>query len=118
MNFLELDIRVSGLYGTENKIHIVGKPPFGNRASLAIRFIKKACEFANTVSFILPKNFKKDSLLKRVPFNFHCIFEIDLPDNSFHFNGIVYNVPCIFQIWEKRSYNRETMNTIPNTDTI
>lgn len=112
MNFLELDIRVSGLYGTENKIHIVGKPPFGNRASLAIRFIKKACEFANTISFILPKSFKKDSrLLKRVPFNFHCIFEIDLPDNSLHFNGIVYNVPCIFQIWVKKSYNRETMNT-------
>lgn len=109
MNFLELDIRVSGLYGTENKIHIVGKPPFGNRASLAIRFIKKACEFANTISFILPKNFKKDSLLKRVPLNFHCIFEIDLPDNSFHFNGILYNVPCIFQIWEKRSYDRETV---------
>ena len=109
MNFLELDIRVSGLYGTEDKIHIIGKPPFGNRASLAIRFIKKACEFANTISFILPKNFKKDNLLKRVPLNFHCIFEIDLPDNSFHFNGIVYNVPCIFQIWEKRSYNRETV---------
>ena len=109
MNFLELDIRVSGLYGTENKIHIVGTPPFGNRASLAIRFIKKACEFANTISFILPKSFKTDSLLKRVPLNFHCIFEIDLPDNSFHFNEIVYNVPCIFQIWEKRSYNRETV---------
>ena len=107
MNFLELDIRATGLYGTENKIHIVGKPPFGNRASLAIRFIKKACEFANTISFILPKNFKKDSILKRIPFNFYCIFEIDLPDNSFHDNGIVHNIPCIFQIWEKRSYNRE-----------
>ena len=87
-------------------IHIIGNPPFGRQSSLAIKFIKKSCEFANTISFILPKSFKKDSLKKTFPLNFHLIFEIDLPEKAFLVNGSEYNVPCIFQIWEKKDYNR------------
>ena len=111
-DFLMLDIHAIGLYGTENKIHIVGNPPFGRQSSLAIKFIKKSCEFADSISFILPKSFKKDSMTKKFPLNFHCIFEIDLPDNSFIVNGVAYNVACIFQIWMKRSYNREAIEQI------
>ena len=111
-DFLTLDIRESGLYGTQNKIHIVGNPPFGRQSSLAIQFIKKSCEFADSISFILPKSFKKDSLIKKVPLNFHRIFEVDLPDNSFIVNGDAHNVPCIFQIWVKRSYNRDVIEQI------
>jgi len=111
-DFLTLDIRETGLYGTENKIHIVGNPPFGRQSSLAIQFIKKSCEFADSISFILPKSFKKDSLIKKVPLNFHRIFEVDLPDNSFIVNGDAHNVPCIFQIWVKRSYNRDAIEQI------
>ncbi len=91
---------------TFNKIHIIGNPPFGRQSSLAIKFIKKSCEFGDSVSFILPKSFKKDSLKKSVPLNFHLIFEIDLPDKSFLVDGIEHNVPCIFQIWEKKTTNR------------
>jgi hypothetical protein len=90
-----------------NKIHIIGNPPFGRQSSLAIKFIKKSCEFSHTISFILPKSFKKDSLKKTFPLNFHPIFEIDLPDKSFLVDGIEYNVPCIFQIWEKKEYIRD-----------
>lgn len=111
-DFLTLDIRETGLYGTENKIHIVGNPPFGRQSSLAIQFIKKSCEFADSISFILPKSFKKDSLIKKIPLNFHRIFEVDLPDNSFIVNGDAHNVPCIFQIWVKRSYNRDVIEQI------
>jgi len=28
-----------------SKIHIIGNPPFGRQSSLAIKFIKKSCEF-------------------------------------------------------------------------
>jgi len=108
-DFLKLDIYAKGLNEFQNKIHIVGNPPFGRQSSLAIKFIKKACEFAHSISFILPKSFKKDSLIQKFPLNFHRIFEIDLPDNSFLVNGETHDVPCIFQIWMKRSYNRETV---------
>lgn len=87
-------------------IHIIGNPPFGRQSSLAIKFIKKSCEFCNTVSFILPKSFKKDSLKKTFPLNFHLIFETDLPEKSFIVNGEEHDVPCVFQIWEKKNTNR------------
>ena len=93
---------------TFNKIHIIGNPPFGRQSSLAIKFIKKSCEFCHSVSFILPKSFKKDSLKKTFPLNFHLIFEIDLPDKSFLVDGLEYNVETVFQIWEKKDIVRET----------
>ena len=88
------------------KIHVVGNPPFGRQSSLAIKFIKKSCEFCDSISFILPKSFKKDSLRCKFPLNFHLLFEMDLPDKSFLVNGIEYDVPCVFQIWEKKMTNR------------
>ena len=91
---------------TFSKIHIIGNPPFGRQSSLAIKFIKKSCEFCDSVSFILPKSFKKDSLKKTFPLNFHLIFEIDLPDKSFLVDGLEHNVETIFQIWEKKTTNR------------
>ena len=89
------------------KIHLLGNPPFGRQSSLAIKFIKKSCEFCDSISFILPKSFKKDSLRKHFPLNFHLIFETDLPKNSFMINDKECDVPSIFQIWEKRDYKRE-----------
>ena len=89
-----------------DKIHIIGNPPFGRQSSLAIKFIKKSCEFCDTISFILPKSFKKDSLKNKFPLNFHLSFENDLPDNSFLVYGIEYDVPCVFQIWEKKDHER------------
>lgn len=91
---------------TYSKIHIIGNPPFGRQSSFAIKFIKKSCEFCDSVSFILPKSFKKDSLKKTFPLNFHLIFETDLPESSFLVDGVEHDVPCIFQIWEKKRTNR------------
>lgn len=89
-----------------NNIHIIGNPPFGRQSSLAIKFIKKSCEFCDSISFILPKSFKKDSLKNKIPLNFHLIIENDLPDKSFLVDGIEHDVPCIFQIWKKKNINR------------
>ena len=89
-----------------NIIHIIGNPPFGRQSSTVIKFIKKSCLFCNSLSFILPKSFKKDSLKNKFPLKYHLIFEIDLPDKSFLVNENEYDVPCIFQIWEKKIYNR------------
>lgn len=94
------------------KIHIIGNPPFGRQSSLVIKFIKKSCEFCNSISFILPKSFKKDSLKNRFPLNYHLIFEIDLPEKSFLVNNVEYDVPCIFQIWEKKEYNRDIIEKL------
>tara|TARA_A100001015_G_C14863596_1_gene661352 strand:+ start:258 stop:1085 length:828 start_codon:yes stop_codon:yes gene_type:complete len=88
-------------------IHVIGNPPFGRQSSLAIKFIKKSCEYCNSISFILPKSFKKNSLQKHFPLNFHLILEQDIEKNSFKLNDNDYDVPCVFQIWIKKEFNRE-----------
>lgn len=89
-----------------NSYHVIGNPPFGRQSSTAIKFIKKSAEYAKSISFILPKSFKKPSMQRHFPLTYHLINEIDLPENSFLLNDKEYNVPCVFQIWIKQSYNR------------
>jgi hypothetical protein len=89
-----------------NRKHLIGNPPFGRQSSLAIKFIKKSCEYCDTISFILPKSFKKDSLKSRFSDYFHLIREIDIPAESFIVNDKNYDVPCVFQIWEKKTHKR------------
>ena len=102
-DFLKLDINQ---FSSFNKIHIIGNPPFGRQSTHAIKFIKKACKFCDTLSFILPRSFKKDSLKKHFPLKFHLEFEEDLPDNSFNVNGVIYDVPCVMQLWVKKDIDR------------
>ena len=99
-DFLLLD--VDKIIEPYKKIHIIGNPPFGRQSSLAIQFIKKCCEFADTISFILPKSFKKDSNKAKFDKFFHLIYEKDLPEKSFSVNGDDCDVPCVFQIWKKK----------------
>lgn len=108
-DFLELD---TSHFTDFPKVHCIGNPPFGRQSSLAIQFIKKACEFCDTVSFILPKSFKKPSLRKSFPLNFHLVAEIDLPEKSFLVNDREYNVDTVFQIWIKQDCLRETPKDI------
>ena len=59
LDFLESSI-ADDLGSRENLI-VVGNPPFGKRAKLAIDFINKAFEYTDTVVFILPLQFYKYS---------------------------------------------------------
>jgi hypothetical protein len=103
-DYLECDTSV--IREKYENIHIVGNPPFGRQSSLAIKFIKKSCEFCDSVSFILPKSFKKESLKKTFPLQFHLIIEMDMPDKSFLVDCNEHDVPCVFQIWKKMDHNR------------
>jgi len=89
------------------RIHVIGNPPFGRQSSLAIKFIKKSCEFSESVSFILPKSFRKESMQKHFPPHFHLLHEMDMPTHSFSIDGKSHNVPCVFQIWHRRNEPRE-----------
>lgn len=95
-----------------NRIHVIGNPPFGRQSSLARNFIKKACQFADTISFILPKSFKKDSMKATFPLNFHMAIDFELPKNSFLVNSVEYDVPCTFQIWIKKDELRPDITKI------
>jgi hypothetical protein len=86
---------------------VFGNPPFGRQSSLAKAFIGKSCSFANIIAFILPKSFTKPSMYNAFHPRFHMIFSKELDKNAFIINGgAKYDVPCVFQIWEKRATER------------
>jgi len=98
-----------------NRVFVIGNPPFGRQSSLAIKFIKKSCEYCDVLGFILPLSFKKDSLKNKFPLNYHLILEEDLKENSFIVDGLPHDVPCVFQVWERRDEFRiVNEKVIPN----
>lgn len=90
---------------------VIGNPPFGKNSSMAIKFFNHCSKFASVIGFILPKTFKKQSVMNRLNLNFHLIKSCDLPKNSFNFEGQKYDVPCVFQIWECRKDKRKIIKS-------
>lgn len=84
----------------DRPIHVIGNPPFGRKLSSAIKFIKKCDELrAKSISFILPRSFKKSSVKKSVPLHYHLKYQIDLPPYSFNRHNRPFDIPTVFQIW-------------------
>ena len=69
-------LQIEEITHKKGKIHILGNPPFGRQSSLAIKFIKKSSIFCDTISFILPKSFKKDSMKKIFSFIFSSNYRV------------------------------------------
>ena len=105
-DFLESHIeKVAG-----KPLHFIGNPPFGRQSSLARKFIKKCCTMdAASISFILPKSFKKESFQRAFSLHYHMIFQYDIPENGFNIQKKTCDVPCVFQIWVKK----DQMRSIP-----
>jgi hypothetical protein len=91
---------------------IFGNPPFGRQSSLAKSFIEKSCSFAKIVAFILPKSFVKPSMFNAFDKKFHMIHSADLENDAFVINGGSYDVPCVFQIWEKKEVDRPAVEKV------
>ena len=101
----------------ENRILVIGNPPFGRIGNKAIKFINKAAEFADTVAFILPRSFRKASLQRKINKNFWLIKDVDLFEKPcFVFKGEDYFAPCVFQVWQRRNEERDI--TIKKIDPV
>ena len=96
-------------------IIVFGNPPFGRQSSFAKAFISKSCKFAKIIAFILPKSFTKPSMFNAFDLKFHLIHSVELEKDSFVINDSKYDVPCVFQIWQKNDINRKVDEKInPN----
>ena len=107
-DFLSEDISFDHIK-EDKKIIVIGNPPFGRQSKLAKRFINKSAEFADTIAFILPRSFRKESVQRHIHKNFWLTKDIDLfEDSAFIFEGKDYFAPCVFQVWERREEERNT----------
>ena len=81
---------------------VVGNPPFGSRGDLAVRFVNKAAEIADTVGFIVPVNFRKFAIHKQLNDDLQLIAAKPLLRNSFRLSsGRDYEVNTEFQVWTR-----------------
>jgi hypothetical protein len=96
---------------------LFGNPPFGRQGSIAKKFIQHSAEIgASVIAFILPRSFVKPSMSSAFPLHYHMVSSEELPDNSFVVNTTPYDVPCVFQIWEKREEFRQVKAKVePNS---
>lgn len=106
-DFLELSVNAFN----DRRVFTIGNPPFGKNSSLAIKFFNKSAEFSEYIAFVVPKTFKKVSLVNKLDLNFHLVDEKELPLDSFIFEGNKYSVPCVFQVWKKMDVKREVVKT-------
>lgn len=118
---LDLDPKAAGVIKTDffnwtapigKRIVTVGNPPFGKNAGLAVKFFNRAAEFSDAIAFVIPRTFRKASIVNRLNLNFHCVYDETVPDNSFIFNGNTYNVPCAGQIWIRKDQPRKKIVTL------
>ena len=105
------DVTADQVCGSFDEVCVIGNPPFGKNSSLAVRFFNHCAMLAGTICFVVPKTFKKQSIHNRLNLNFHLKKSIDLPKDSFLFNGEPYDVPCVFQIWQWKPNKRRKVKS-------
>ncbi|MCX6497056.1 MAG: hypothetical protein NTW23_07035, partial [Rhodoluna sp.] len=66
------DFLVADLSGISGAITI-SNPPFGRNNSLSIPFFNKAAKHSDFIAFIVPRSWRKWSVMNRLDINFHLI---------------------------------------------
>jgi predicted RNA methylase len=120
-NFLESSgfITAAGFKVDDHYVTLTN-PPFGRMSSLAVKFFNEAAKFSEVIGFIVPKAWKKWSLINRLDSSFHLIETYSLPEVCFYSEETgVYgkNLNTIFQIWKKGNEQRPKI-TIPDPELI
>ena len=104
-NFLTEELEVSA---PREECVVLGNPPFGKKAALALAFIERGFDYADTVAFVLPIQLRKYITQKRLRADARLIYDELTPEVSFEFNGKPYEVRCVFQVWTLRKTNAIT----------
>jgi predicted RNA methylase len=89
----------------------ISNPPFGRNNSLSIPFFNKAANHSQYIAFIVPRSWRKWSVINRLDRNFHLIHDeelsIDYVDETGEMVWQKARLNTCFQIWEKRDTPRE-----------
>ena len=86
---------------------IVGNPPYGKNASLAVKFVNKSVELSDSIHYVLPRTFRKPSILNRIDSHLHLVGDELVGDEMF--GGTI--LTCA-QKWERRDECRGRIPTV------
>lgn len=98
-------------------ITVIGNPPFGRNAALAVRFFNHAANFADVIAMIMPASQMKGSMQNRLDARFDLVSELPLPAEPFRVDGQLHPVNAVFQVWKRSGVLRpKATATTTHTD--
>ena len=96
----------------------ISNPPFGRNNSLSIPFFNKAADHSEFICFIVPRSWRKWSVMNRLDRRFHLVadhdIQIDYEDESGQKLSVQNNLATCFQIWQKRKTMRPIVTVVDN----
>ena len=110
-NFLETELEVKHAVTISN-------PPFGRNNSLSIPFFNHAADHSDYICFIVPRSWRKWSVINRLDQRFHLVsdtdLQIDYVDDGDEKISTKNRLATCFQIWEKRKTKRPIVTVTDN----
>jgi len=90
---------------TVSNVITITNPPFGRNHSLSIPFFNKCADVSDYIAFIIPKSWRKWSVLNRLDRRFHLVHDEELVVD--YIDGGTGKLNTIYQIYEKRETLRD-----------
>ena len=104
-NFLEATIAAKNAVTISN-------PPFGRNNSLSIPFFNKAANHSEFICFIVPRSWRKWSVINRLDHRFHLVADHDINIDYEDDLGVKLSkrssLATCFQIWQRKELPRPT----------
>ena len=102
-NFLKQKLKISGAVA-------VGNPPFGRNNALSVPFFNACAKHCDVICFIVPKSWRKWSVINRLDQSFHLVDDYDLQVNYDNVEGGELSekfwLNTVVQTWERRGNPR------------
>jgi len=99
-NFLEFE-------PLQQDLITISNPPFGRNNALSVPFFNHAASYSSHIAFLVPRSWRKWSVINRLHPNFHLISDEDVSvvyQNEFGNNITGHDqLRTCFQVWEKRA---------------
>lgn len=110
-NFLEAKI-------TAKDAVTISNPPFGRNNSLSIPFFNKAADHSEFICFIVPRSWRKWSVINRLDQRFHLVadhdIKIDYEDELGEKLSKRSSLATCFQIWQRKEILRPKYSVADN----
>ena len=89
----------------------ISNPPFGRNNSLSIPFFNRAADSSEFIAFIVPRSWRKWSVINRLDRRFHLVHDedlaIDYVDDTHALISQRNNLKTCFQIWQRKAVLRD-----------
>ena len=103
-DFLQTEVKVTDAVTISN-------PPFGRNNSLSIPFFNHAADFSEYIAFIVPRSWRKWSVLNRLDSRFHLVLDKDIEVDYQDASGKTLSerklLATCFQVYQRRDVRRE-----------